>query len=307
MTAKRKSMKRSKNQVLWLILLGIFMLCYILFGPAEEQGGVVLLENGALSSEQTMTVHFIDVGQGDAALIVMPSGETMLIDAGPNASEKNLLAYLEKISVKTIDYAIFTHPHEDHIGGADSVLRTYPVETVILPDADASTATYERMLDAIDDADCACITAQSGDTYSLGAAQFTILAPNSDTYNNTNNYSIVLRLTYGKSAFLFTGDAEILSEDEILSIYGTAGLRADVLKLGHHGSSTSTSDPFLDAVSPQIAIASCGRGNEYGHPHLETREKLTKRGITFLRTDVNGTIRILTDGEAMQLVADSAA
>lgn len=257
------------------------------------------------AAENEMTVHFIDVGQGDAALIVMPTGETMLIDAGPDMSEERLLAYLHQYGINKLTYALFSHTHEDHIGGADAVLRAFPTETVILSSEETASWFFEDLLNAADDTDAACVYASVGDIYKLGDATFEVLGPLGTDYGEVNDYSLVVRLTYGKRSFLFTGDAEAYAEKEMLSVHAPERFAADVLKLGHHGSSTSSIDAFWDAVSPAYAVASCGKSNDYGHPHRETVAAAKERNVTLLRTDQNGSIRFYTDGTTLSLDCDT--
>ena len=283
--------------------LAVLLLLDPLYGRLTASPGThtVVYEEGTLSESDALNISFIDVGQGDAILIRMPTGETVLIDAGPNASETQLLAFLDRCRVKTLDYAVFTHMHEDHIGGADRVLEQCRVRTVLLsPVSDGDSSSCTRLMRAAEKEGCKILYAQPGQRFSLGAAELTVLAPLSGAYESGNDASVVLRLTYGERAFLFMGDAETVSEEEMLRTYGTDALQADVIKLGHHGSSSSTSAAFLDAVKPSAAVASCGIGNEFGHPHKEIVDSLHARGILLLRTDVHGTVRILTDGHALR-------
>ena len=246
-----------------------------------------------------MTVHFIDVGQGDAALIVMPTGETMLIDAGPDMSQNRLVAYLSHHGVTKLTYAMFSHTHEDHIGGADAVLRAFPTEKVILSSEETASWFFADLLEAAEDTGAECIYARVGQTYTLGDAAFEILGPRGTDYEKGNDYSIVTRLIYGERKFLFTGDAEAYSETEMLAALPKDNFSADVLKLGHHGSSTSTIRAFWDAVSPSYVVASCGKSNDYGHPHRETVAAAKERGVLLLRTDHHGNIRFRTDGKSL--------
>ena len=295
---KNKMSRSRAHSTRWLgvVAAGIAILALAFHTLFEEK------RTGA-NFDASITVHYIDVGQGDSILITLSSGENMLIDAGPNASEEILEAYLRKQKVDSFLYAIFTHPHEDHIGGGDRVIQEYDTENIIMPYVQTNTATYERLLNAIDSKHLSVNKAISGDTYTIGEAEFQILGPNSDTYSNTNNYSVVVRLEYGDRAFLFMGDAEKEAEAEILSRYTETDLWADVLKLGHHGSSTSTSEDFLKMVRPLYGIISCGSGNSYGHPHSETLTKLAALDAEVYRTDMNGTVRVITDGH--DLVIDT--
>lgn len=244
----------------------------------------------------TMQVHFIDVGQGDSALIVTPDGKYILIDAGTNTSEDALKYYLDSQEVKEIEYAIMTHPHEDHIGGADMIFDTYMVKNVILPDVTHDSVTYERMLQAIDRNNINMTTAKSGDIFTVGDVTLKILGPVNTGYTSLNDYSIVVRVDYGGTSFMFTGDAEEVSEKEMLSEHHKTEFTCDVLKVGHHGSTTSSSIDFIKAVNPLVAVISCGTGNSYGHPHRETINTLTNAGIDIYRTDQMGNIVFKADG-----------
>ena len=245
-----------------------------------------------------LAVSFIDVGQGDAALIQC-DGHNMLIDAGTNASTDALLDYLDNVGASTYDLVVGSHPHEDHIGGLDKVIANYDVSNVWMPRVQADTKTFEDVLLAIQAKGLKVTAPTPGTSFVLGGATVTALVPNSGSYSETNDYSIVLRIDYGSTSFLFTGDAEAASESEMLA--AGADLHADVLKIGHHGSSSSTTDAFLDAVDPDYAIVSCGADNSYGHPHGETVSKLNAMGIKTLRTDELGTIVIRSDGQSISL------
>ncbi len=246
----------------------------------------------AVPSDTGMRVSYIDVGQGDSEFIELPNGETLLIDAGTNETGKNVVSYIQSLGYTSIDYVVGTHPHEDHIGGLDDVINTFDIGSVYMPKAVANTKTFEDVLDAIDSKGLTINTAKAGVTIiDSDGLSVKMLAPVSETYDNTNNYSAVIRIIYGDTSFLFTGDAEELAEKEI-----TTDVSADVLKAGHHGSSTSSSEDFLDRVSPSIAVISCGKDNSYGHPHRETIAKFNERGINYYRTDELGTIVITSDG-----------
>lgn len=255
--------------------------------------------NDTKTERADLEVHFIDVGQADSILIKMPTGENMLIDAGNNGDSELMDKYLKAQGVQTIDIAVGTHPHEDHIGSLDTVINNFNVEKVYMPKYAHTTKTFEDVLLAIKNKGLKISTPVPGSTFNLGEAKFSILAPNGDNYKSINDYSIVLRMEYGSNSFLFTGDSEVLSEKEILE--KDYNVQADVLKVAHHGSTTSTSDEFLNAVSPKYAIISCGEDNDYGHPHKEIVAKLDKKGIKILRTDELGTIVINSDGVSLTL------
>lgn len=245
-------------------------------------------------SEGELQVHYIDVGQGDSILI-RQGDAAMLVDAGPNAAGQTVVDYLREQGVKTLTYAVGTHPHEDHIGGLDMVLRAFPTENLLMPEIQANTATFEDVLDAAIDRDLRITAPRQNETFSLGTAAVTFLqCLETDDYNNA---SLIFRLDFGERSFLFTGDAETEAEQAVLQ--SRVPLDCDVLKVGHHGSVTSTSPAFLAAVSPTHAVISCATGNDYGHPHLEIRDALSKAGITVLRTDLHGSVVATTDGTTL--------
>lgn len=261
---------------------------------------------GASPAEGEVRVHFIDVGQGDSMLIE-GSGESVLIDAGENDKGDEVLAYLAQAGIKKLDFAIGTHPHSDHIGGMDTVIEGIPVGKLLMPDVPDSivptTRTYLSMLDAAEEQGTEIFFAYPGDTYTVCGGILSVLGPVED-YKDLNNESLVMRFDFGETAFLFTGDQEADAEEDLLA--SGVEVSADVLKIGHHGSSTSTSKAFFDAVSPSIAVIECGEGNDYGHPHRETRELLEKAGIEAYRTDLNGNIVVSSDGKSLTVQADKA-
>lgn len=243
-----------------------------------------------VGDEGELRVSFIDVGQGDSEFIELPNGETLLIDAGTNETGADVVNYIESLGYSSIDYVVGTHPHEDHIGGLDDVIRTFDVESVYMPKVTADTKTFEDVLDAVDEKGLTINTAKAGVTLVDGdRLSVKMLAPVLDEYDNTNDYSAVIRIVYDDTSFIFMGDAEQYAEDLI-----TGDVDSDVLKVGHHGSSTSTGEAFLERVSPSYAVISCGLGNSYCHPHTETIEKLG--GIPVFRTDEMGTIVATSDG-----------
>jgi len=281
-----------------LVLLLLLLVAALLYGGKKEWDW----QSEQAQYADRLQIHFIDVGQGDAALLRLPSGETMLIDCGPSDAEPALTHFLHAQRIRTIDFAVFTHPHEDHIGNAEAVLEACKVKNVLLPDIALDTPTYRAMKKAMDgEAGLSTHFAVSGQQYQLGELSFTVLAPNSDFYEEENDTSIVLRIEYKETSFLFTGDAEAFSEREILAQYSSETLDCDLLKVGHHGSDTSTSVPFLEAVTPDIAVISCERNNEYGHPHADVLTRLKQQGAVCLRTDELGNILILSDGSSLIL------
>lgn len=240
----------------------------------------------------SLQVHFIDVGQGDAILIVAPDGKAALIDGGESGS--GVLAYLRALGVERLDLVIATHPHADHIGGLVDVLNGIPVAEVVTSGQMHTTRTYERFLDGIAAAQAIYTEVGRGDSLQLGGLTLDVLHPASAAGDDFNNASLVLRLAYGQVAFLFTGDAEAQTEASILA----AGydVRANILKVGHHGSRTSSSATFLARVQPEVAVYCAGAGNSYGHPHGETLAALTQSGAQVYGTDTHGTVIVTTDG-----------
>lgn len=252
-----------------------------------------------------VTVHFIDVGQGKCILIEAPE-KNVLIDAGENDQGQKALRYFSTRGIDRIDIVIGTHPHSDHIGGMSEVISGIPVSTVILPvipdDIVPATVTYTSLLNAIAGAGLKITPAKSGAVFDLGGgAELAILGPLND-YEDLNNMSVVSRLSYGQTSFLFTGDAMAAAERDMME--AGKNLRASMLDVGHHGSSTSSSAKFLAAVDPGVAVISCGIDNRYGHPHREVVERLTERESKILRTDLNGTVIISSDGKSLGVETD---
>jgi beta-lactamase superfamily II metal-dependent hydrolase len=213
--ARQKKGNRAKR--IYTVLILFLTAAAGIWGLWQNPGILETITDRApgIGSDGSMAVHYINVGQGDAQLIVSPDKTAMLIDAGPNSAADSLLAYLDAQNIDELEYAVFTHPHEDHIGGADDVLNKIKVKNVIMPDVSDTTATFSRMLDAIEKNGSAIIISEAGQSFVLGSASFIILAPVSDGYSALNDWSVVLRLDYGKTSFMFTGDAETLSENQM--------------------------------------------------------------------------------------------
>ena len=259
--------------------------------------------SGDPTTEQ-LSVHFIDVGQGDSILI-QAGDENMLIDAGTNESGSVVTQYLTDLGISHLDWVIGTHPHEDHIGGLDDVILSTDVDRVMMPPKEHTTQTFEDVLDAVEAKNLTITVPETGDTYPLGDGRFTVLGPVADYGDDLNNWSIVLRLDYGDTSFLFTGDVESTAESDILN--SGLSVDADVLKVGHHGSDTSTSQDFLDAVSPDFAVISAGKGNDYGHPHQATLNKLLAAQVNLCRTDLQGTVIITSNGSDLDVSYEKEA
>lgn len=241
----------------------------------------------------SVEVHFIDVGQGDAILILAPDGEAMLIDGGEAGS--GVLRYLRSKGVQQLDLMVATHPHSDHIGGLEEVLQAIPVAEVVTNGQPHTTRTYERLLDAIDAAKAQYREVKRGDSLQLGSITLEVLHPTSTTGSNLNNQSVVLRMVHGKTVFLFTGDAEREAEAS-MSASSFRPVSATVLKVSHHGGRTASSPAFLELVKPEVAVYSAGEGNTYGHPHPEALAALTEVGAKVYGTDTHGTVTVTSDG-----------
>lgn len=243
-------------------------------------------------------VHIIDVGQGDSILIQFPNDQAMLIDAGIKSAGSTVVSYLQQQGVSNIDYLVATHPHEDHIGGMIAVVNEFDIDKVYMPKITHTSQTYENLLLAIQNKGLKITPAKAGTAVlEQGNLKVDFVAPVGTDYENMNNYSAVVKVQYGDTSFLLTGDAEELSEQEMIS--SGANLKADVLKVGHHGSNTSTTPSFLKAVSPKYAAISCGESNQYGHPHQVTLDKLSNAGVQTFRTDTQGTVVFTSDGKTL--------
>lgn len=251
-------------------------------------------------SKDNILVHYINVGQGDSILIQV-NNKNMLIDAGPKDSKDKLLSYLNKINVKRLDYFITTHPHEDHIGGASYVIKSLDIADFYAPKKTHTTKTYRDMINSLKSKNLKIHVAKEGVILDLGKdVVCEMLSPNRSNYEELNDYSPIIKLKYKDNKFLFTGDAETLVEKDVLS--KKYDVSADVLKLGHHGSVSSTSADFLKNVNPKIAIATSGKDNKYGHPHRETVSKLKKINCKLYRSDLDGNILVSGDGKNIEVI-----
>lgn len=267
--------------------------------PLNTDEGVVQSPEKTPTTESPchLKVHFIDVGQGDAIFIELPNGQSMLIDAGNADNGIQIRDYIEGWGYTKLDYVIATHPHADHIGGMTAVINNLEIGRFYMPKKEQVTRTFENMLDALSANSVAVYTARSGTTIlDEGGLTIRIVAPGAESYAELNNYSAIVHLRYRDTTFLFTGDAEGISEEEI-----TKDIRADVLKVGHHGSDSSTSAAFLSQVNPRYAVISVGEGNTYGHPDNAILSRLEKGGIATYRTDEFGTVVFSSDGSTISV------
>lgn len=238
-----------------------------------------------------LEIYFFDVGQADA--ILLKEGDyTMLIDGGNSADGENLTNYLkENLNINTINIIVGTHPHEDHIGGLPNIIDEFNIEKIYLPNATTTTKIFEKLLGTIEKNNYKINVPKIGEEFKLNNMNFKIIYTGTDE-SDLNNASIVLKLNYGTTNYLFTGDATEKTETKILE----SDIKADVLKIGHHGSNYSTTDDFLAKVNPKYAIIQVGKNNSYGHPSSKTINKLNKKNIKIYRTDENGTIKLTSDG-----------
>lgn len=263
--------------------------------------------NAVQNVEGEAKIWYLDVGQADSMLLQLPNGnewEYVLIDAGTGQTEEALVSWLQEQGVTDITTVIATHPHEDHIGGMDAVLEAIPVESLYMPEVKESltptTRCYEQMLDAAEAQQVQAVKGQSGVTvYGEDGVKLELVGPEPQKeYDDLNEYSLVAKLTVGGKSFLFTGDSSEQAEADMIE--AGEDLKADVLKIGHHGSSTATTKAFLQAVNPQVAVISCGKDNSYGHPHEETMQRLQEKAMTIYRTDEDGTILATCDGTSIE-------
>ena len=269
----------------------------VLVGLALCGGTLAEAKTRSASTEtiDSLEVHYIDVGQGDATLIKC-GDSAMLIDAGENDKGTFVQNYISKQGVKSLEYLIVTHPDSDHCGGADVIINKYDIDTIIMPDYAKDTQSYRDVIQALDHKRYKITSPVVGTVYQLGDAEFTVIAPSQKDYGDeANNYSVGIILEHGDKKFVFTGDAEEEAEADMLR--NRMDLSADVLKVGHHGSKTSSSEAFIDAVSPEYAVISCEENNEYGHPHSATLNTLRSAKIKVFRTDEQGSLIAVSDGK----------
>lgn len=243
-----------------------------------------------------LKVHFINVGQADS-ILVQQGNSSMLVDAGNNADTQAIKNYLDNQGITQLDVVVGTHAHEDHIGSMDYIINLFKVCKVYFPRQTATTKTFQDLVTAVKSKGLKFTAPVVGEGFKIGEATATILAPNGSRYDDANDYSKVIKLSYGSTSFLLTGDAEADSESQMLS--KGLDLSATVLKIGHHGSRSSTGQNFLDKVNPKYAVVSVGEVNSYGHPTQDAINRLKSKGITVYRTDENGTVVATSDGKTI--------
>ena len=309
--------RRRRNNRLWFVLpvFAAFMAVALPKGLALKESGVTDAGKKEAQEKQddtgqadatseapqkepgVLTITYLDVGQADCTILQWQE-YAMLIDAGNDEDATLVLATLEQLGIEQLDYVIATHSHEDHIGAMDEVLWNLPVECLIYPEETSVMSTYRNFLEAAEKA-AEVLNPVPGDVYELGALQINILAPQEGFASDPNNASVAVRLVYGENSFLFTGDAEAESEACMLKL--GAELESDVLQAGHHGSSTSNTEAFLEAVDPVYVIISCEKDNSYGHPHSEVLARLEEMDVQVYRTDTMGTITLVSDGKNIKI------
>lgn len=281
-----------KKYVILILLLSSFF--YTIFSYVQK--------NFFQVSNHNLRFHFIDVGQGDSSLIITPKGKTILIDAGDEAHAKKVVSYIREQGIEKLDLVIATHPDADHIGGMDKVIKNFDIDVFAMPDVSAKTNQYKQIQRELKAKKMRATRLYQGDEVQIDDdIDFEILSPvKGKKYDDTNEYSIVAKIVYKDTSFILMGDATM--ENEVDIINNVPDIDIDVLKLGHHGSSTSSSDYFITKTSPNIAIISCGKNNKYGHPHQEVMRVLKKHGVTPYRTDEMGDIVITSDGKEIKYI-----
>ncbi|GAB6100667.1 hypothetical protein JCM16358_25460 [Halanaerocella petrolearia] len=284
-----------QRQILMVLVILVFTLFFYLPSTISKKSNKPQLK---------LKIHFIDVGQGDATLIQLPNQETMLIDAGENEQGPKVVNYLREQEIKKIDYLIGTHPHSDHIGGLDNVIYSFKIGQIYLPQVTHTTETYLDLLQAIKAKGRNIIPAQAGlEVVASSNLQVKIVGPVDNNYKDLNNWSVLTKVKYKDRSFLFTGDTETKAEFDLIN--KNTDIQANLLKIAHHGSSSSTTSSFLSSVDPKYAVISVGEYNRYGHPTFEVIDRLKYRGINTYRTDKQGTIIATSNGQDITFNVDS--
>ena len=296
MTKKKKKQKLPKGISILLIIVAIF---YSLYEKDIDQTfGLPVTETfKETENTNTLDITYLDVGQADAILI-QNEGHNMLIDAGNNEDGPLLVQYFKEQNMTKFDYLIATHPHEDHIGGMDDIIKNFDIEKIYMPNVTTTTKTFLDVLNAMEEKIMTFDVPNIGQNFALGHTLFQVMYTGSDK-KNLNNSSIILKANFKNTSYLFTGDATSEVEKKILS----KDIKATVLKVGHHGSKYSTTTEFLNKVNPKYAIISVGKNNSYNHPNQITIDKLTKKNIEIHRTDQEGSIFLKSDGKTINITS----
>lgn len=297
---------KTKNRFLIVFICILLLFSSILSSCGNSKNAV------SQTSAKDLSVVFVDVGQGDSFFLKTPDGKFILVDCGnyfENPEQLNKVTRtLKNAGCEEIELVVFTHPHSDHISGNYPIFTNFKINKIFFSGVETNTYPYQKLLVRINDSGAEASTPYAGESLNIGEIQIDVIGPfedmvegaNSDSSESLNNCSIGLKFTYGNFKLVACGDAEEEEEARMVEKYGNT-LSAAVLKCGHHGSSTSTSDTFLKAVSPSYAVISCGVKNDYGHPHVQTLSKLQAANISSFRTDLNGDITIQTDGENISI------
>ena len=317
---KRRKNKNSKNSKLIASIVSLcVLLALVVFGASADTidafSNIVGLNNIAenntntfidinsnnksnyISTENDLKVYFIDVGQADSILVANKQ-EYMLIDAGNNDDGNDVVDFLREKGIDRIDYLIGTHPHEDHIGGLDTVINNFEINNIYMPKIETTTKTFKDVLNAISNKKLKVTAPKKGDKFTVGEANAEVMTDSILNKDNLNLSSIVIRLEFENNSFLFMGDAETENEKTI------TWPKTDVLKVGHHGSNTSTSQKFLNEVSPTYGVIMAGKDNSYGLPKENILNRLTKLNVKLYRTDLNGTIEMSSNGNEIHIVTE---
>lgn len=310
MKTKTEAKRKSKNILVFtvcFVFLALSAIIFKLFGPSMSELDA-LASSAYLNAQYSLglinesgrndiAVHYLYVGQGDCEIVVC-EGHSMLIDAGESGNERKVIDYLHNCGITTIDYVVPTHPHSDHIGALPYVMDSFKVKNVLmasLPEELVPTYyCYSQLLNYISDSEINVITARTGIKFNLGSAEVTVIAP-VDYGSDLNNNSIVLRVDYKGGSYIFQADAELEEEESILA--SGIDIDCDVIKIGHHGGASSSNEKYLKAVSPEIAVISCGKDNEYGHPHSKTTKRIKVYTENIYRTDLLSDIVVAYDGK----------
>lgn len=307
---------RKQKRRRWLLITALLVMLagtVILFSrcnaaetPAATTGEAVVSYTPP-DAEKGLYAAFLDVGQGDCIFLRAPDGKTMLVDAGPDGSFGRIKRFLDREGVKRLDVAVVTHLHNDHIGSMQEVVEHYEIGAFYISPFDIESSAYASLLSALDERGITAVPVYASAVSTLPWSgtpdtEVRVLSPYRVQYEDENDTSIMLRVRFGQTAVLLAGDATTLSERLVIKALKNHALHADVLKVGHHGSASSTSRKFLSVVKPRFAVISVGASNDYDHPSDSVLQKLAEANVTVLRTDLDGTVRILLDGTNVTVI-----
>ena len=297
MAKKKKKQKLPKGISILIIILAV--ICSIYEKDIDKTFGLPVTETKVTTKEENhnLNITYLDVGQADAILI-QNDGHNMLIDAGNNEDGPLLVQYFKEQNITKFDYLIATHPHEDHIGGMDDIVKNFDIDKIYMPDVTTTTKTFLDLLNAIEEKNMTFDVPKINQSFTLGHTLFQVIYTGNDK-KNLNNSSIILKAKFKNTSYLFTGDATSEVEKKILN----KDIQATVLKVGHHGSKYSTTTDFLNKVNPKYAIISVGKNNSYNHPNQVTINKLEKKNIEIHRTDQEGSIFLKSDGKTINITS----